>query len=84
MRTWSGFCHVCFITDVYSPRIVGWGASRSLKTDLTLDTLEQAIWERNRTGDGDSTDWSTIPTVEPNISRSDTPSVSPRTVSSPR
>lgn len=53
VRTWSGFCYVCFITDAYSRRIVGWQASRSLKTDLTLDALEQAIWERNRTGDTD-------------------------------
>ena len=53
VRTWSGFCYVCFITDAYSRRIVGWQASRSLKTDLTLDALEQAIWERNRIGDVD-------------------------------
>jgi putative transposase len=52
VRTWSGFCYVCFITDAYSRRIVGWQASKSLKTDLTLDALEQAIWERNRIGDG--------------------------------
>lgn len=53
VRTWSGFCYVCFITDAYSRRIVGWQASKSLETDLTLDALEQAIWERNRTGEGD-------------------------------
>lgn len=50
VRTWSGFCYVAFITDVFSRRIVGWQASRSLRTDLALDALEQAIWERNRTG----------------------------------
>ena len=50
VRTWSGFCYVSFITDVFSRRIVGWQASRSLRTDLALDALEQAIWERNRTG----------------------------------
>ena len=48
VRTWSGFVYVSFVTDAYSRRIVGWHASRSLKTDLTLDALEQAIWERNR------------------------------------
>ena len=53
VRTWSGFCYVCFITDAYSRRIVGWQASKSLKTDLTLDALEQAIWERNRGGAAD-------------------------------
>jgi transposase InsO family protein len=27
-------------------RIVGWRASTSLRTDLALDALEQAIWDR--------------------------------------
>jgi putative transposase len=43
VRTWSGFAYVAFVTDVYSRRIVGWQASRSLKTDLALHTLEQAV-----------------------------------------
>jgi putative transposase len=50
VRTWSGFVYVSFVTDVFSRRIVGWQASRSLKTDLALNALEQAIWERNRAG----------------------------------
>jgi len=50
VRTWSGFVYVSFITDVFSRRIVGWQASRSLRTDLALNALEQAIWERNRAG----------------------------------
>jgi len=50
VRTWSGFVYVAFITDVFSRRIVGWQASRSLRTDLALDALEQAIWDRNRAG----------------------------------
>ena len=44
VRTWSGFVYVSFITDVFSRRIVGWQASRSLQTDLALHALEQAIW----------------------------------------
>jgi putative transposase len=31
---------------VFSRRIVGWRASRSLETGLALDALEQAIWDR--------------------------------------
>ena len=50
VRTWSGFVYVAFITDVFSRRIVGWQSSRSLKTDLALDALEQAIWSRQRDG----------------------------------
>ena len=48
--TWSGFVYVAFITDVYSRMIVGWQASRSLRSDLALDALEQAIWARSGNG----------------------------------
>jgi len=51
VRTWSGFVYVAFVTDAFSRRIVGWQASRSLRTDLALHALEQAIWERNRHGE---------------------------------
>ena len=50
VRTWSGFVYVAFITDVFSRRIVGWQASRSLRTDLALHALEQATWDRTRNG----------------------------------
>ena len=46
VRTWSGFVYVAFITDVYSRYIVGWQISRSLRSDLALDALEQALWSR--------------------------------------
>jgi putative transposase len=46
VRTWSGFCYVAFIIDVYARVIVGWQATLHLRTDLTLDALEQAIWGR--------------------------------------
>ena len=48
--TWSGFVYVAFVSDVFSRRIVGWRASTSLRTDLALDALEHAIWERGRHG----------------------------------
>ena len=50
VRTWSGFVYVAFITGVYSRMIVGWQASRSLRSDLALDALEQAIWARSERG----------------------------------
>ena len=46
VRTWSGFAYVAFIIDACLPYIVGWQASRSLRTDLALDALEQALWAR--------------------------------------
>ncbi len=48
VRTWSGLVYAAFVIDAYSRRIVGWNASRSLKTDLALEALEQAIWARHR------------------------------------
>ena len=50
VRTWSGFAYVAFVTDAFSRRIVGWQASKSLRSDLAVNALEQAIWERNRAG----------------------------------
>jgi len=46
VATWSGFVYVAFVIDVFSRRIVGWRAATSLRTDLALDALEQAIWDR--------------------------------------
>jgi putative transposase len=46
VRTWSGFAYVSFIIDACSRYIVGWHASRSLRTDLALYALEQALWAR--------------------------------------
>ncbi len=47
--TWAGFVYVAFIIDVFARRIVGWRVSRSLRTDLVLDALEQALWSRQDT-----------------------------------
>lgn len=52
VRTWSGFVYAAFVTDAHSRRIVGWQASTSLRSDLAIDALEQALWERNRAGIG--------------------------------
>jgi transposase InsO family protein len=46
VATWSGFVYVAFVTDVFSRRIVGWRVSRSLRSDLALDALEQALHAR--------------------------------------
>ena len=46
VATWSGFVYVAFVIDAFSRFLVGWQASRSLRTDLALDALEMAIWAR--------------------------------------
>ena len=50
VKTHSGWVYVAFIVDVYSRMIVGWQASRSLRSDLAIDALEMAIWNRERAG----------------------------------
>jgi transposase InsO family protein len=46
VATWSGFVYVAFVIDAFSRRIVGWRVSRSLRSDLALDALEQALYAR--------------------------------------
>lgn len=46
VATWAGFVYVAFIIDVFSRMIVGWRVSRSLRSDLALDALEQALYAR--------------------------------------
>jgi transposase InsO family protein len=50
VATWRGFAYVAFVIDVFSRRIVGWRVSNSLRSDLALDALEQALYDRPRTG----------------------------------
>ncbi len=49
VATWLGFVYVAFVIDVYSRMIVGWRVSRSLRSDLALDALEQALHARSDT-----------------------------------
>jgi putative transposase len=46
VATWKGFVYVAFVIDVFARRIVGWRVASSMKVDLTLDALEQALWAR--------------------------------------
>ena len=52
VATWCGFVYVAFVIDTFSRRIVGWRVSNSLKSDLALDALEQASWEREEAAPG--------------------------------
>jgi len=49
VASWSGFVYVAFVIDVFSRFIVGWRVSSSLRTDLALDALEQALYARQCT-----------------------------------
>ena len=51
VATWRGFVFVAFVIDVFSRRVVGWRVSRSMKTELVLNALEQAIHARGNPDD---------------------------------
>jgi putative transposase len=50
VKTHAGWVYVAFVIDVFSRVVVGWQASRSLRSDLAIDALEMAIWNRQRAG----------------------------------
>ena len=50
VATWRAFVYVAFVINAYAPGIVGWRASSTLRTDLALDALEQAIYDRPDNG----------------------------------
>lgn len=47
---WEATTYVAFVIDVFSRRIVGWRAARSMKTELVLDAIEMALWSRDHEG----------------------------------
>jgi transposase InsO family protein len=46
VATWAGFVYTAFVIDVFARRIIGWRVARTMRTELVLDALEQAIWSR--------------------------------------
>ena len=52
VATWRGLVFVAFVIDAFARRIVGWRVSSSLRSDIALDALEQALYDR-RFADGE-------------------------------
>jgi putative transposase len=46
VRTWEGWLYLSFVLDTYSRKIVGWSMVNNLKTELVLDALNMAIYNR--------------------------------------
>ncbi len=44
--TWSGFLYLAVVLDAFSRRIVGWSMATHLRTELVLDALNMALWQR--------------------------------------
>ena len=50
VSTWSGWAYVAFVVDAYARRILGWRVAATMNTTMVLDSIEQAIWTRQREG----------------------------------
>ena len=83
VKTHSGWVYAAFIIDVFSRMVVGWQISESLRSDLAIDALEMAVWNRTRAARS-LTAWSITATGAFNILAFATASAWPRTTSSPR
>jgi len=46
IRTGSGFLYLAVVLDAFSRRVVGWAMKTHLRTQLVLDALEMALWQR--------------------------------------
>ncbi len=44
--TWAGFLYLAVVLDVWSRRVVGWSMATHLRTELVLDALNMATWQR--------------------------------------
>jgi len=44
--TWSGFLYLAVVVDAWSRRVVGWSMENHLRTDLVLQALNMALWQR--------------------------------------
>ena len=50
VKTHGGWVYAAFIIDVFSRMVVGWQISEFLRSDLAIDALEMAVWNRTRAG----------------------------------
>lgn len=44
--TWAGFLFLAVVLDAWSRKVVGWAMQTHLRTELVLDALEMAVWQR--------------------------------------
>ena len=44
--TWSGFLYLAVVLEVWSRRVVGWSMATHLRTELVLDALNMALYQR--------------------------------------
>ena len=44
--TWAGFLFLSVVIDAFSRRVIGWAMTTHLRTELVLDALNMALWQR--------------------------------------
>jgi putative transposase len=44
--TWNGFLYLSVVVDAWSRRVVGWAMETHLRTELVLQALNMALWQR--------------------------------------
>lgn len=44
--TWSGLLYLAVVIDAWSRRVVGWAMETHLRTELVLQALNMALWQR--------------------------------------
>jgi len=44
--TWAGFLYLAVVLDAWSRRVVGWAMATHLRTELVLEALNMALWQR--------------------------------------
>lgn len=44
--TWAGFLYLAVVLDAWSRRVVGWSMATHLRSELVLDALNMALWQR--------------------------------------
>jgi len=48
--TWAGFLYLAVVLDACSRRIVGWAMAEHLRTELVIEAVEMALWQRRPAG----------------------------------
>jgi putative transposase len=48
--TGSGFLYLAVVLDAWSRRVVGWSMATHLRTELVLEALNMALWQRRPSG----------------------------------
>lgn len=48
--TWAGFLFLAVVLDAWSRKVVGWAMATHLRTELVLEALNMAVWQRQPEG----------------------------------